>query len=93
MITVNLVAHPDANTLSGMIEDFVIRFFSNPESNPTVQTSLTFEIDMSTVEDQHMTKTTMITLPTTADGIFTLPSGKTIVVDTTKTTIDIVEVI
>lgn len=99
MITVNLVAHPDTNTLSGMIEDFVIHFFSNPESNPAVQTSLTFEIDMSTDQDQHMTKTTMITLPAAADGMYiretvpTLPSNQSIVVDTTKTTIEIVEVI
>ena len=99
MITVNLVAHPDANTLSDMIEDFVIHFFSNPENNPAAQTSLTFEIDMSTDQDQHMTKTTMITLPAAADGMFiretvpTLPSNKSIVVDTTKTTIEIVEVI
>ena len=99
MITVNLVAHPSASTLSAMIEDFVINFYSNPENNPAVQTSLTFEVDMSTSDDQHMTKTTMITLPAAADGMFisetvpTLPANKSIVVDLAKTTIEIVEVI
>ena len=98
MITVNLAIHPHNDSmLTPMIEDFVITFSTT--GTPVVTKTMTFEVDMSTSSTQYFTKSTLITLPDTADGLSyyeqmpTLPDGIKVEVIAAASKIEFVEVL